>query len=229
VASELDTLHRVVTPENIDLQAECAGPVSRCLAYLIDLGVRSALLLLLALAPLFLDGAGFGLLLLGWFLLDWFYPVLFEVLKDGQTPGKRALGLRVVHMDLSPVGWNASLVRNLLRTVDFLPAAHLLALLSMCLTLRFQRLGDLAAGTLVIYRGGVPPAVPLPDVGARPLPVALDRDESVAVISFTRRSLQLSEERKRELVAILEPATPAGVSDPVQYWQGVGLGLMGES
>lgn len=229
MAGELDTLQRVVTPENIDLQAECAGPISRCLAYLIDLGVRCALLLLLALAPLLMDGAGVGLLLLGWFLIDWFYPVVFEVLNDGQTPGKRALGLRVVHLDLSPVGWNASLVRNLLRTVDFLPVAHLLALVSMCLTRRFQRLGDLAAGTLVIYRSGVPPAVPLPEVGARPPPVALDREEGVAVISFTRRARQLSDERKRELVAILHPATPAGVPDPVQYWQGVGLGLMGES
>ncbi|MFV0277369.1 MAG: RDD family protein [Parahaliea sp.] len=224
----LDTLHQVVTPENIDLQAECAGPVSRCLALLVDLGLKALLMLPLGLAAALLDRVGGGLLLLGWFVLDWFYPVLFEVLRAGQTPGKRALGLRVVHLDLSPVGWNASLIRNLLRTVDFLPIAYLLGLASMCMTSRFQRLGDLAAGTLVIYLAEVPPPTALPRVRPLPPPLPLDRDESRAVIGFTRRAQQFSDSRRRELAAILAPATPAGEPDPVAYWQGVGLGFMGE-
>ncbi len=225
----LDTLHRVVTPENIDLQAEAAGPLSRCLAYLVDLALRTGVMIVLGLLTLPLGQVGGGLLLLAWFLLDWFYPVMFEVLARGQTPGKRMLGLRVVNSDLSPVGWNVSLIRNLLRTVDFLPMGNLLALLSMCMSERFQRLGDLAAGTLVIYVPQVPRGVPLPGVPTMAPPLPLSPDEAQAIINFTRRSHQLSGERQRELAAVLEPARPARASDPVAYWQGVGLGLMGES
>ena len=197
---EVDTLHRVETPENIDIQAECAGPVSRCLAYSIDLSLRGLLMALLGLASVLLDKAGTGLLLLGWFALNWFYPVLFEVLRQGQTPGKRVLGLYVVHRDLSPIGWNASLIRNLLRTVDFLPAGYLLGLFSMCMTPQFQRLGDLAAGTLVIYRNQLPTASALPGVPSAISPIPLDLDEQVELVNFARRSEQLSDGRKNELV-----------------------------
>ncbi|TGD75824.1 RDD family protein [Mangrovimicrobium sediminis] len=229
MAVELDTLHKVVTPENIDLQVECAGPVSRCLAYLIDLGIRALVMLVLGLLALFLDRVGVGLLMLGWFALDWFYPVLFEVLRDGQTPGKRALGLRVVHLDLSPIRWSASLVRNLLRTVDFLPGTYLLATLSMCMTRRFQRLGDLAAGSLVVYHTPLAPTAALPEVRAISAPLALDRDEARALVDFACRANTLSGARQRELAELLAPALPGTVDDPVRYWQGVGLGLMGET
>lgn len=228
MTSALDTLHGVVTPENIDLQAESAGPVSRCLAYLIDLALRGTVMLLLGLFSLLLGQVGAGLLLLAWFALNWFYPVLFEVLGHGQTPGKRVLGLRVVNADLSPLGWNVSLIRNLLRTVDFLPIGNLLGLASMCLTQRFQRLGDLAAGTLVIYVPATPPGVPLPAVKPEPTPLPLGPDESQALVNFTRRAHRLSADRQRELGAILQPVSPAA-HDPAVFWQGVGLGLMGES
>ncbi len=226
--SEIDTLHRVETPENIDLQAECAGPISRGLAYLVDLAIRSAAMLALTIVPMLAGRTGTGLLMLGWFLLDWFYPVVFEVLRNGQTPGKRVMGLRTVHEDLSPIGWNASLVRNLLRFVDFLPIAYLLGLASMCLTTRFQRLGDLAAGTLVVYAPEPPAGVPLPRVPPQSPPLALDQGERVALVSYARRDGTLSDSRKLELARLLDPVVP-GLPDPVRYWQGVGIGLLGES
>ena len=102
------------------------------------------------LLPL-LGGAGMGLWLILMFLMEWFYPVLFEVLARGQTVGKMALGIRVLCDDGTPVGWYQSTVRNFLKFVDFLPVLYGAGLLSMLLQKDFKRLGDLAAGTLVVY------------------------------------------------------------------------------
>jgi len=191
------------------------------------LSVRSAILIILSMIALPLTTTGVGIWLIGWFVVDWLYPVLFEVLQDGRTPGKRAMGLRVVHDDLSPIGWNASLIRNLLRTVDFLPAGYVLGLTSMCMTPAFQRLGDLAAGTLVIYRSKVTDSSRLPDVAVMTPPPGLDQDERQALINFARRDAQLSEGRKVELAAILVPLNGPQDERSVSYWQGVGISLMG--
>src|SRR5207342_2574723 len=111
---------------------------------------------------------GSGILLILWFALEWFYPTICEVWFNGATPGKKFLGLLVLHADGTPVGLPASLIRNLLRAVDFLPFLYGFGLLAMLLNRDFQRLGDIAGGTLVVYRetafqhGAIPPAVPLP-------------------------------------------------------------------
>lgn len=227
MADTIDTLHRVETPENIALQAESAGLISRVLAFLVDLGIRTFVMAALGLASLFMDGMGQGVFLLGWFLLNWLYPVFFEVLGNGSTPGKKALGIRVVHLDLSPVGWNASLTRNLLRTVDFLPTGYVLGVFTMCMNDRFQRLGDLAAGTLVVYAGTSEQEGELPDVRPTSTPLALDIDEQQVLTAFARRSALLSESRRAELASILEPLTPKSAQHPVAYWQGVGVSLVG--
>jgi uncharacterized RDD family membrane protein YckC len=118
---EVDTLRRFETPEGIEIELRLAGPVPRAGAFAIDLLIRFGLyLVLLPLAGL--AGVGVGLILLALFLLEWFYPVFFE-LRSGATPGKRAVGLVVVHADGTPVGPSASLLRNLLRALDFLPGA----------------------------------------------------------------------------------------------------------
>jgi uncharacterized RDD family membrane protein YckC len=135
-------------------------------------------------------GIGFWMILL--FVLEWFYPVLFEVLWHGQTPGKKAMGISVIHDDLTPVSFGTSLVRNLLRTVDFLPLFYLAGLITMLSNRQFQRLGDLAAGTLVIsVRESAKPA----SVGnITPLAPStlLQRSEQTSIIDFLHRSKQLS-------------------------------------
>ncbi len=92
-----------------------------------------------------------GSYLIGLFALLWFYPVYFEVRAHGQTPGKRFMGLRVLQENGTPVGWSASVLRNFLLVADFLPVLYLAALISMISDSSFRRLGDLAAGTLVVY------------------------------------------------------------------------------
>mgnify|MGYP001818608113 CR=1 FL=1 len=139
---------------------------------------------------------------LGVFLIEWFYPVYFE-LRSGATPGKRALGLAVVAEDGTPVTPAASLIRNLLRVVDFLPVAYGAGLICTLVDHRFRRLGDLAAGTLVVH---VRPADAGRDIPARePIvpPSALPPELQQAILDYAERVQRLSAERREELAAAL--------------------------
>src|SRR5690606_13759230 len=130
------------------------------------------------------------------FVLLWAYPVVFEALFDGQTPGKRALELRVVSGDGAPVGWLAALVRNLLRTVDMLPVGYGFGLVSSLADPYGRRLGDLVAGTLVVHapRLRTVPQPPLAGLHAPAHP--LQPQEQAAVIAFSERAAQLTPERQ---------------------------------
>ena len=132
------------------------GPVPRSLAYLIDLGLRAVVLIVVSMVLGFAGAGGVGIILVLSFLLEWFYPVVFEVYRNGQTPGKKYLGLMAVNDDLTPVNWSTSTVRNLLRAVDFFPFAYLGGFACMVLSSRFQRMGDLAAGHVGRRRRGTP-------------------------------------------------------------------------
>jgi len=203
---------RFETPEGIDLVVRPAGPVVRGLAFSIDesitWGGSAAVFGFLA----FFGDAGIGVYLVLAFLTEWFYPVLFEVLRGGQTPGKSVMNLRVVNADATPIGWNASLLRNLLRVADMLPTFYALGLASMCLTERFQRLGDLAADTLVIHvtqaqTSASDPAAASHELGAVVSPVPLDAEEQRALLGYAERHAELSADRAVELADVLEPLT----------------------
>lgn len=203
----LDTHRAVETPEGVDLALRVAGPVSRALAWSLDCLIRSLAYLVLTIGLAFLGEVGQGLFFLALFVGEWFYPVVFEVTRNGATPGKMALGLVVLHQDGSPVGWTASILRNFLRFADFLPLAYGFGVVSMLVTRDFQRLGDLAAGTVVVHRDAarygshVPPAEPVAP------PVPLDTDEQRAVIEFAERVGGWSEPRARELANVAMPLT----------------------
>lgn len=223
----IDTLLQVETPEGIDLQADLAGPVPRALAYAVDIGLRTLLLGIIWLALLPFGRTGVGVLLLLTFLLEWFYPVLFELWRGGQTPGKRLLGLVVVNDDLTPVRAGPSTVRNLLRAADFLPFLYLGGLVAMATNSRFQRLGDLAAGTLVIYRLPHRAQPTLPEVEPVSPPCALTVDEQIAVIEFTQRHRQLSGDRQRELAELLSDLLGTSGQAAVTRLRGIGAWLLG--
>ena len=211
----IDTAHRVQTPEGVELVLYAAGPAPRGLAWLVDSGLQSVLLGVLSVGLVSLEKFGIGLVLIVHFLLSWFYPVAFEVFARGRTPGKRLLGLQVVHEDGTPVHWTASMLRNLLRVADLLPAGYLLGLVVMCCDASFRRLGDWAAGTLVIHsrvevpRRAAAKSAPAPARAAlgAPLvpPIPLSLEEQRAVIAFAERAEHLTEERAKELAAIPEP------------------------
>ncbi len=202
----LDTVRSYETPEGIALEIRLAGPVVRALAWAIDLAIRLALYLALAFGLALLGGLGTGLILIGLFLIEWFYPTLFEVWR-GATPGKQAMGLSVIHDNGTPLGWSAALIRNLLRAADFFPLLYATGLVCMLLNRDFKRLGDLAAGSLVVYRDEAPKRQALPAAPALPPPQGLGFEEQRLLLSFAERSPRLSAERNRELADILEPLT----------------------
>ncbi|WP_444895790.1 RDD family protein [Microbulbifer sp. EKSA008] len=223
----LDTTYNVETPEGIDLRARAAGPVPRILAYAVDVFYRSLILAAIGFALLFAGFAGAGIWLVCAFLLEWFYPVFFEVLRNGQTPGKKAFGLMVVNDNLTPVSWGASIVRNLLRFADFMPFAYATGVISMTLGRHFQRLGDLAAATLVVYREEEKAPVALPDTTPLPPPQNLRQQDQQALVSLLERHQDLSEARQQELANLLEPITRKRDSDALSYLRSVGSWLLG--
>lgn len=158
---ELEDRITIATPEGVELGIVLAGAGSRFIASVIDLALQFLLIGLSALVALVFVGGGVGtaLLAIAAFASIYLYDVLFEVLASGRTPGKRATHLRVVRERGTPVDLPASAIRNLLRFVDLLPGAYLVGLTSILLTRRNQRLGDLAAGTLVIRDGTARPGL----------------------------------------------------------------------
>ncbi|AYF88133.1 MULTISPECIES: RDD family protein [unclassified Pseudomonas] len=228
-AQPLDTRYQVETPEGIDLILRPAGLLPRALAYAIDLAIRGAIMLVLFIALALLGQLGFGLGLILMFLLNWWYMVLFEVLNQGRSPGKQIMGLRVVHDDGTPIGWSASLVRNLLRFVDLLPFAYTLGALSCLLHPTFKRLGDIAAGSLVVYRDEKTQRPELPDAEPERAPFDLTLADQRALLGFAERQADLSPARRAELAGIL--AAPLNVM-PQQAQariNGIARGLLGSS
>lgn len=157
---QLDTHIEIVTPENIAFHYRVAGPFRRLPAFLIDTAIRLGIAIvgMLASAIIFggagLGGVGVGLGLLLWFLLAWFYGGLFETFWNGQTPGKRLMGIRVVSIEGLPITPLQAILRNILREVDAQPFVfYQVGLLAAMLNRRFQRLGDLACGTMVVVEG----------------------------------------------------------------------------
>ena len=155
--AKFDTHIEIVTPENIAFQYRVAGPFRRLPAYLIDLTVRGLvavaglIALSLGLGFVGLAGLGFGLTLVLWFLLAWLYGGVLEAYWNGQTVGKRMMRIRVVTVDGQPINGLQAVLRNVLRTVDAQPIVfYLLGLVAATMNDRFQRLGDLACGTMVV-------------------------------------------------------------------------------
>lgn len=152
-----------------------------------------------------LGGAGFLLvaLFLGvQLLIEIFYFVFFETVWRGASPGKRVLGIGVVGEDGLPVSFGASLVRNLLRTVDVLPTTYVTGLVSMLVSENTRRLGDIAAGTVVIRFDRSQPAPPLAHTSALALHVPFTHGQ-LGRMGVTERRLL------RQTLRRIEALTPA--------------------
>lgn len=203
----LDTIRCVETPEGIALNLRVAGPVARALAWGIDSLIKYGALWILAIILAILGEGGSGLWLIALFLTEWFYPTLFEVYADGATPGKKALGVKVIHANGTPVDWPAALIRNLLRALDFLPIFYGVGVIALLSSRDFQRLGDLAAGTVVIYRDSAAASPPLPPGSALPPRLPLSPAEQQLLLDFVERGATLNPERQAELADLLADHT----------------------
>lgn len=178
----------------------------RALAWAVDLAIRAALVMAVTLVAANLGRAGWGVVLLAAFFVEWLLPAWFEAQMRGQTPGKRLFGLAVLNDDGTPLRWPAALTRNLLRAVDFLPFFYALGLAAMLANRDFKRLGDLAAGTVVVYDSRqAEPAKKIPEAAPVPPPVPLDLEEQRAVLELAERSSGLTRERFVELAELPTP------------------------
>jgi uncharacterized RDD family membrane protein YckC len=217
---------RTITPEAVTISVDVAGLGSRMIAWFLDTLIQLAIVVPIAI------GVGTGdlsgtvelvVLSLVLFLIVWGYYPLFEFFWQGRTPGKRAQRLRVMRTDGQPAGGAAILVRNLIRILEVF-LFPFLAVISMIVTARAQRLGDLAAGTVVVRdrRLIAPQAVALP--GRSDLPAVdatgLSEREYDVIRSFLARRSSLDPSARWRLAAQLASglrgrvgSLPEGMSD----------------
>ncbi|MBN2525744.1 MAG: RDD family protein [Deltaproteobacteria bacterium] len=226
----------VETPEQIDFTFETAGIGSRALAYLIDLMIRAVVLAIAATVVFFITGGaafGIGLVSVISFLIEWGYFTLIEWLNDGVTPGKRALGLRVVRTNGVSVDLYRSAMRNLLRAADGFPPmfaffdvlpfpSYAVGIFVIFLTATNRRIGDLAADTMVVVeeRKGIDKLPPLPS-DAMQFPAhqvaasGITAREMARIDAFFRRKRLFSAQRGDELAEIV--AAPLAKKMGVTY------------
>ena len=198
------SLHRRVavdTPEHVRLDYVLADLGSRAAALALDLAVLLVSLVLVGIGLHhagrpgdMLGSAGMSILLFAAFLAQWGYFLLFEALWGGRTPGKRALGIRVVHLGGEPLSLQGSVLRNLIRVVDLQPAVTgMTGAVCILANRRAQRLGDLVAGTMVVRDAGgsdLPAADALPSGSAvRPL-LSAEQFELLAGYMARREGLE---------------------------------------
>jgi uncharacterized membrane protein SpoIIM required for sporulation/uncharacterized RDD family membrane protein YckC len=222
----------VETPEHVAIGYELADLGSRFTALLIDwmlivLGVLGIWIGMIALAATLglgnaLAGIGIGLAVLAVFVLMWGYFVFFEGLRDGQTPGKRRMGIRVVHDGGFPVTVRGAAVRNLLRLIDIQPApSFAVGGVAMMLHPQTKRLGDLAAGTVVV-RDRTGQAIP--EEAKAAAPVALGRpklsdEEFAALEMYAARRASLAGEVRAELSRKLMSRVERHFGEDARRWQ----------
>jgi uncharacterized membrane protein SpoIIM required for sporulation/uncharacterized RDD family membrane protein YckC len=212
----LDTSASFATPEHIAFTFRIAGPMIRFWAWLIDVALRIAVMVVIAI-PILLFGLkfGIGIWLLLFFFTDWLLGGLIEWRWEGFTPGKKLCGIRVIGVDGLPAGAGACFLRNVLRFADSFPT-FATAIIAMVASGRFQRLGDLAGGTLVVYAGDTHHARPVRfkdtkvDQAASDLPAeiqsVIDGSSLRAVVAYVARRNDLHPQRRAEMAMPLATA-----------------------
>jgi len=227
-----DTLQPVELAEGVEIHLRVAGPAVRSLAWSIDLLIAIICYIVAGLAMGLLGVFGMeniweGLLLLFLFFFNWFYNVFFEMGRHGATPGQRYCGIKVASVSGGPVRLPQSLIRNLLRVIDFMPAAYLFGFLCTLCNQRFQRLGDLVADTVVVYADPKASSSTRVQINTEPTPppTPLSRAEQAAILQFIERSSSWSDERRIELADLLAPLTGATGQEGLRRLCAIGLWL----
>lgn len=228
---QIDSTIDVVTPENISFQYEVAGPFRRLPAFLIDVVLRFAIAAAFMIALMFMNEIirldsdvvlALGLLL--WFALEWFYGGVLETYWNGQTIGKKIVGLRVLSVDGQPINGLQAMMRNLLRLADMMPLIPIgalfgwgegpwivptcmLGLVVPVLNRRFQRLGDLVCGTMVVveHTGWRASTTQIDGRDVRrwaeelPVSLVMTRKMSQALAAYVERRRYLNPARRQEI------------------------------
>lgn len=244
----LDDYLNIETPENVAFGYDIAGLGSRFLAALVDTFLLLILQLIVNFVLLFLvrillesllpAGSNVtiwltAMLSLVAFAFFWGYYIFFEMIWNGQSPGKRWVGLRVIRTDGTPITLSESIIRNLIRLIDFLPMYYGVGVVTMFINDQSRRLGDLAAGTLVVRdqatitleslaTKSTLPVVPILSISPRTAHLPVERlgvQEMLMVEDFFRRRSELANrsELARRLLNLLfermqmEPPAAEGI------------------
>ncbi len=202
-----DAFLQVDTPENVFFNYEVAGIGSRFMAALVDsiliFIIQIVISGLLGILGLFRQlgesGAAmlYAVILLISFLMFWGYYLAFEMIWNGQTPGKRWVHLRVIKADGTPVTLSEVVIRNVIRLIDFMPGMYAIGVVTMFIDARSRRLGDLAAGTLVIREQSQLSLKTPPMVHARTtitVPMPADPNDRLPVERLTGQDLLMAED-----------------------------------
>jgi len=217
----MEESYRVSTPENITFSFDIAGIGSRFMAALVDLLIYGSVSLAIGLIAAYIVSRTDNLDLIGVFtaiyigvnfVMYWAYYMVFEILWGGQSPGKRILKLRVVRLDGTPASAGQIVIRNVGRLVDIFPGFYAVGVVVMFLNDQSRRLGDLAAGTLVVREGqpvtlkqltSPPPATVLSDAvkaEAATLPLnRLNKEQRQVVHTYMQRRSGMSETQRAKL------------------------------
>lgn len=233
--NSIDLTAVITTPENIQFEYRIAGPFRRLPAFFLDFVLRSIcvsaifiLMVLVGATAALPIGMIFFVIFLVSFAFDWFFGLFFEAYWNGQTPGKWLTRIRVISVDGRPINAYQATVRNFLRLADFAPMVSfevfdpdappvyaiptfLVSLLCMTISPRFQRLGDLAAGTMVVVnqRSWVPANIKLEDTRVASLSELIPPNFRMtstlakAIALYAERRSRLSVGRRTELASHL--------------------------
>lgn len=225
----VDSTLMLDTFTGVDIELQVAGVYIRGIARLIDDVFR--FLLISAISALLIPAGvvGVGIAAVLGFFIWWTYNVLFEVLNNGVTPGKHYMGLRAVNADGTPIGWMNSVIRSTLLVVDFLPLGYLTGIVTIALSGTQQRLGDIVAGTIVVYNRTRSTRKVVDIHRTAPIPDGLNADDQLLFLSFQERLSDLSPERAIELAETLEPLLGKNGQDAVievnAIAQGIRIGI----
>jgi uncharacterized RDD family membrane protein YckC len=234
----IDHVYTVETPEQIDLVYDVAGIGSRIIAALID---HVLMLLILSLGYVVVTllienlidsintalAAGiFGILI---FLFMCVYYIFFETVWNGQTPGKRMVGIRMVRVGGRPLGFLGSTIRNFIRLADFLPLLYGIGVLAMFIDRQSRRLGDMAAGALAVRERKAITLDMLTTASAKEAPVVAMADEQripnlnalreqdfAMVETYMRRRSQVAPEIRTRLDTTILDGLEVRLGYPVQ-------------
>lgn len=238
---KLDSI-TIESPEKIVFQYRIAKTGARMAAYLVDMFLQFLVVVLLILffflfgfvnAQTFqLGGSGVGSLAIAFFYLlyfffQWGYFAFFECFRQGQSPGKRVLRIRVIKHNGEPLDVSTIVLRNLLRAVDGFPVMHFLAGIISILDKKSRRLGDIVAGTLVVQEMGFDLKEPSYETTLTsrtgldtPLELSakLNEQQLFIIRKFLTGRVQLSDEKRQELAYKLadQVKTATGISTPIQ-------------
>ena len=222
----IDTTVRLTTPERIVFEYPLAGPFRRAYAYLLDQLFIAAVMVVVSVAMLMLALGAFaslGPMFVAYFAMSWGYQAFCEATFNGRTLGKRAAGLRVLSDTGVAINASQAVVRNVVGAADgLLPFFYLPGLASMLLTSRFQRLGDLAAGTIVVVeetrrRSGVTrieEKAALDLLPWLPLRIAAGSELSRALSDYVRARARFGQARREEMAEHLAGPLRARFSLP---------------